>query len=97
MMYAVSCIKTVSRVTVARAALLAPAAGSGESLRHEPISPIPLQHGQDPRRVELGARLFHDPRLSADNRVSCANCHHWAAGGNAFLGSLVGEHPRLGP
>jgi cytochrome c peroxidase len=25
--------------------------------------------------VELGRRLFYDPRLSADNTVSCASCH----------------------
>jgi hypothetical protein len=48
---------TVSRVIVALACLLALAARAGETLWYEPISPIPLQHGQDPRRVELGARL----------------------------------------
>ncbi|MCC2658902.1 MAG: cytochrome-c peroxidase, partial [Panacagrimonas sp.] len=28
---------------------------------------------------ELGRRLFHDPRLSADGAVSCASCHQQAA------------------
>lgn len=28
----------------------------------------------------LGARLFHDPRLSSDGRVSCASCHDPAHG-----------------
>ena len=81
---------TVSRVIVALACLLALAARAGETLRHEPISPIPLQHGQDPRRVELGARLFHDPRLSADNSVSCATCHRLAAGGADGLPRSIG-------
>lgn len=30
---------------------------------------------EDPRWAALGARLFADPRLSADGRVSCVTCH----------------------
>lgn len=30
-------------------------------------------------RVELGRRLFYDPRLSADGRVACASCHQQSA------------------
>ncbi len=43
--------------------------------------PDPAQLGLDPARVELGKRLFHDPRLSADNSTSCANCHDLSKGG----------------
>jgi cytochrome c peroxidase len=28
-----------------------------------------------PRAIELGKRLFFDPRLSSNGKVSCANCH----------------------
>jgi cytochrome c peroxidase len=41
----------------------------------EPISPLPRDIELDSRKVELGRRLFHDTRLSADNGVSCASCH----------------------
>jgi cytochrome c peroxidase len=41
----------------------------------EPITPIPTTSTQDPRRVALGERLFHDPRLSRDDTRSCAACH----------------------
>jgi cytochrome c peroxidase len=41
----------------------------------EPITPIPAPPIQDPRRVMLGDRLFHDPRLSHNNTVSCNTCH----------------------
>ena len=41
----------------------------------EPITPIPAPPIQDPRRVTLGDRLFHDPRLSHNNTVSCNTCH----------------------
>jgi cytochrome c peroxidase len=47
----------------------------------EPISPLPLELPLDGRTVELGKRLFNDPRLSGDGSVSCAHCHNLAAGG----------------
>ncbi|WP_322064249.1 cytochrome-c peroxidase [Burkholderia ubonensis] len=49
----------------------------------EPIKPIPPTLHQDPARADIGRRLFHDPRLSANNRVSCASCHDLAKGGVA--------------
>jgi cytochrome c peroxidase len=47
----------------------------------EPIQPIPLSLKQDPARVEIGRLLFQDPRLSINNRVSCASCHDLKQGG----------------
>lgn len=47
----------------------------------EPISPIRPMADLDPKKVELGARLFRDPRLSGDGRVSCASCHDLASNG----------------
>lgn len=42
----------------------------------EPIAPLPPEVGTVlPRRAALGARLFHDPRLSIDGTISCASCH----------------------
>jgi len=41
----------------------------------QPISPIPQRLQLDPRLVALGRRLFHDPRLSRDNTISCDSCH----------------------
>lgn len=48
----------------------------------EPISPLPLAIKLDPARVALGMRLFHDPRLSADNTVACSDCHGLDHGGS---------------
>ena len=31
-------------------------------------------------RVELGLRLWFEPRLSANNQLSCATCHHHRKG-----------------
>jgi cytochrome c peroxidase len=47
----------------------------------EPIKPIPITLKQDPARANIGRRLFHDPRLSANSTVSCASCHDTAKGG----------------
>ncbi|MBC8999015.1 MULTISPECIES: cytochrome-c peroxidase [unclassified Pseudomonas] len=42
---------------------------------NEPLKPLPPVVQQDARRVELGRRLFHEPRLSINNTLSCASCH----------------------
>ena len=46
-----------------------------------PLRPIPKPPLADPREVALGAQLFHDRRLSADDSISCASCHVLALGG----------------
>lgn len=48
----------------------------------EPIQPLPpAPAGLEPAKVQLGAKLFADPRLSADGSVSCQSCHLPNAGG----------------
>lgn len=37
--------------------------------------PAPDDNRMTPERVELGKKLFFDPRLSATNQVTCASCH----------------------
>jgi cytochrome c peroxidase len=56
----------------------------------EPISPLPLQVEQDPKRVALGAKLFADVRLSHGDFFSCASCHPLARGGMNALRRGVG-------
>lgn len=50
-------------------------------LGQEPITPIPPASNQDPRQMALGDRLFHDPRLSHSNTLSCNSCHDTATNG----------------
>ena len=38
--------------------------------------------GLEPLKVSLGERLFHDPRLSANDAISCASCHLVSNGGD---------------
>ena len=37
--------------------------------------PHPQDNVPSPQRVELGKKLFFDPRLSGDGNMSCASCH----------------------
>ncbi len=54
------------------------------------IRPLPEQTFQDPRKVALGAELFHDPRLSHDDTLACASCHVLAMGGTDRVARSVG-------
>nr|WP_260627520.1 cytochrome c peroxidase [Pseudomonas protegens] len=47
----------------------------------EPLKPLPAVPVLDPQRVELGRRLFNEPRLSLDHSLSCASCHRLDQGG----------------
>ena len=42
---------------------------------NEPVRPIDRSLEYDAEKAALGFALFHDPRLSVDNTVSCASCH----------------------
>lgn len=73
-----------SRLLTCAAALTLGAALPGFATPlEEPIKPIPLTLTlkQDRARVAIGRRLFQDPRLSANDRVSCASCHDLSRGG----------------
>ena len=67
-----------------------------DELVDEPIVPIPLQLALDPRKVELGEKLFHDRQLSSNNTISCASCHDLALGGTDGLVVSVGMNGQLG-
>ncbi len=45
---------------------------------HFPPMPIPADNPITIEKVNLGRKLFFDPRLSLDNTVSCASCHKQA-------------------
>jgi cytochrome c peroxidase len=60
------------------------------------LSANPLTRG----RIELGRQLFFDPRLSADNSVSCASCHEPDRGftvGTRFATGVGGQQGTRNP
>lgn len=46
------------------------------------ITPIPNNIKLDNRKVLLGKMLFYDTRLSKDDTISCASCHHISSEGD---------------
>ncbi len=64
------------------------------------VSPpaVPRENPMSDAKVELGRRLFHDPRLSVNGAFSCASCHRqefaFADAKNLSLGVTGDVHPR---
>jgi cytochrome c peroxidase len=67
------------------------------ALRGAALQPLPESLPTDPQKVALGFRLFHDPRLSKDNSISCAHCHQLGAGGVDGRVSSLGVNNQPGP
>lgn len=68
-----------------------------EKRRNEPVQPIPHSLPVNARKVALGLRLYHDPRLSGDNSISCAHCHQLGAGGVDGKKTSSGVRNQTGP
>jgi len=64
---------------------------------NEPVQPIPTNVQLDEKKVKLGEQLFLDPRLSADNSISCAHCHGLDSGGVDGTKHSFGVGGREGP
>lgn len=73
-----------------------PRAEVAEVWSDEPLAPLPLTVEVDPSVVELGKKLFHDPRLSADNSIACASCHSLATAGIDGKRVSIGIHGQSG-
>jgi len=63
----------------------------------EPIQPISPAKVQNPAMVELGKKLFFDPRLSKSGFISCNSCHNLSMGGSDNLKSSIGHNWSKGP
>jgi cytochrome c peroxidase len=72
-------------------------ADTAQPHRNEPVQPIPKTLPVDGQKVALGFRLFHDPRLSGDNTLSCAHCHSLNTGGVDGRKTSVGVGGAVGP
>ncbi len=62
---------------------------------YPPIGPlppvtIPADNPQTTAKIELGKKLYFDPRLSGNNWISCATCHNPALGFTDGLPRMLG-------
>jgi cytochrome c peroxidase len=74
-------------------ALAAPAAAWSA----EPIQPVPAAKVKNPGMVELGKKLYFDPRLSLSGFISCNSCHNLSMGGSDNLKTSIGHNWQQGP
>jgi cytochrome c peroxidase len=63
----------------------------------EPIQPIRPAVISQPALVELGKKLFFDPRLSRSGFISCNSCHNLSMGGSDNLATSIGHNWHRGP
>ncbi len=73
------------------------AAAAVTARKGEPIQPIVRAKIADQKKVDLGGRLFFDPRLSKSGAISCNSCHNLASGGVDNLTSSLGHKWNIGP
>lgn len=63
----------------------------------EPIEPIRAVKPASPAMVELGKKLFFDPRLSRSGFISCNSCHNLSMGGTDNIKTSIGHNWQRGP
>ena len=67
------------------------------ALAEEPIKPIKPVKEINLAQVELGKKLFFDPRLSKSGFISCNSCHNLSMGGTDNLKTSIGHNWQQGP
>lgn len=63
----------------------------------EPIQPITPAKVANPALVELGKKLYFDPRLSKSGFISCNSCHNLSMGGTDNIKTSIGHNWNEGP
>ncbi len=63
----------------------------------EPVQPIQAHKPKNPAMVELGKKLYFDPRLSMSGFISCNSCHNLSRGGTDNLQTSIGHNWQQGP
>lgn len=71
--------------------------GAAQAAESEPIKPIIAAAPQNPKMVELGKKLYFDPRLSKSGFISCNSCHNLSMGGTDNLKTSIGHNWQQGP
>ncbi|MBK1686165.1 cytochrome-c peroxidase [Rubrivivax gelatinosus] len=82
-------------VALAAASVLAVGAAVAQS--QEPIQPIVPPQQVNLGMVELGKKLYFDPRLSKSGFISCNSCHNLSMGGTDNIPTSIGDRWQQGP
>ena len=84
-------------VPLALAAAAAFVAAGAVAQNQEPIQPIAPAKQIDLGMVELGKKLYFDPRLSKSGFISCNSCHNLSMGGTDNIRTSIGDKWQQGP
>jgi cytochrome c peroxidase len=89
-------IKSVVAAVVATVTLVGMTAVHADAFRslYQPIQP---PQAIDIGKVELGKKLYFDPRLSKSGFISCNSCHNLSRGGSDNLSTSIGDKWQQGP
>ncbi len=87
------------KVKVLGVAIALAVAGSAwaATVRDEPIKPIEPAKVDNQAKVELGKKLWFEPRLSMSGIISCNTCHNLSRGGTDNLKTSIGHGWKAGP
>jgi cytochrome c peroxidase len=72
-------------------------AATGVAFAKEIIDPIAPAKEINLAQVELGKKLYFDPRLSKSGFISCNSCHNLSMGGTDNLKTSIGHNWQQGP
>ncbi|MEZ5529394.1 MAG: cytochrome-c peroxidase [Porticoccaceae bacterium] len=87
--------KSIQTLQTLLAATLFTAALSAAA--EEPIQPVAPVKDINLAEVELGKKLYFDPRLSKSGFISCNSCHNLSMGGTDNLKTSIGHNWQRGP
>lgn len=84
-------------IFAAAAMTVSAASALAAPMSDEPIKPIEPAKIENPALVELGKKLFFDPRLSKSGFISCNSCHNLSMGGTDNIKTSIGHNWAQGP
>ncbi len=83
----------LAALAAASLALMGPVVAQNQ----EPIQPIVPPQQVNLGLVELGKKLYFDPRLSKSGFISCNSCHNLSMGGTDNIRTSIGDKWQQGP
>ena len=92
-------MNTIRKQSMASFVWLATMLGATQAMSDEfQVLPATALHPSDTAaKIELGKKLFFDPRLSATGTVSCNSCHNLMEGGDDGRQTSMGVNGLIGP
>jgi len=85
------------KTRIIAAALMTVALPLAWAAADEPIQPIAPAKQVNLGMVELGKKLYFDPRLSKSGFISCNSCHNLSMGGTDNIKTSIGHNWQEGP